>query len=91
MENFARQRVMFAFTRAQARTCMLVMLGDAPLSGEGAGGQRELNKYTLLEVKDSVLVPSLCQVPDATYNTESGLSKRLPGSLEHSLCKAGKR
>lgn len=42
---------------------------------------REVNKYKFLEVKDSVLVSSLCPAPDAVSNSEQGLIKCLPGSL----------
>lgn len=38
--------------------------------GAGAGLQREVNKCKFLEVKDSVLVPSLCPAPDAMCNSE---------------------
>lgn len=68
METFAGRGVVFVYSRAQAHKYALVNLGGT-MWGE-ARGQREVNKYKFLEIKDSVLVPSLCPAPDAMCNSK---------------------
>lgn len=60
VENFAVQCVLVFFT--------FVILGGT--IWRRCRGHREVNKYKFLEVKDSVLVPSLRPAPDVTCNTE---------------------
>lgn len=68
METFAGRGVVFVCHVHRHTNAHLLFWVE--LFGVGAGLQREVNKYKFLEVKDSVLVPSLCPAPDAMCNSE---------------------